>query len=84
MSEFATVKCNVPNGYVIHTSEEAPRDGANGERRFVPKETFELRPGVNKVDKKFFKAWLDANSDNDMLNNHLIEYDKGEFENEQR
>lgn len=82
MPEFVKVRCNVPNGLVIHTSEEAPRDGANGEKRFVPKETFVLNPGMNDVDKKFFKTWLEANSGGDMVSNHLIEFNKGDFEHE--
>lgn len=80
MSEFIRVNCNVTNGVKIHNSEEAPRDGANGERRFVPVgDPVELRPGINNVDKKFFATWLKMNSGSDLVVNHLIEFDEGEL-----
>lgn len=79
MSEFVRVTCNVPNGLVIHTSQEAPGGDGTGERRFVPVETLELKPGVNKVNKKFLSMWLETNSESDVLTHHLIEFDKGEL-----
>jgi len=71
MSEFTSVNCKIPNGVVLRTFEKS--EGPFGVISYLPKESVTLNGGVNKVDRKFFAAWLKSNSDLDIVKNNFIE-----------
>lgn len=71
MSEFVNVHCKVSNGVVLRTFEKS--EGPFGIISFLPKDSVTLNPGNNAVDSKFFDAWMEANSDNDLVKDGFIQ-----------
>lgn len=71
MSEFTSVNCKIPNGVVLRTFEKS--EGPFGVISYLPGQSVTLNGGMNKVEKKFFAAWLKANSGLDLVKNNFIE-----------
>jgi len=71
MSEFVTIHCGITNGVILRTFKEV--EGPFGTISYLPKDQMTLKAGRNHIPARFFREWLAANSDNDLVKNKFIE-----------